>query len=176
MSLPISRNTTYANGVPVEAADLNDLQDAIIGGKHGEKVLHIPAAAMAPYYTADLVFKADNWESTGAGPESAYIPITLSEGDRILSIRIFVYAVGTEANSILYSAEVDLVAGSSSAVDEGGGAQGSGAGPAYLPIDFAAGSGNLPLTISADKSYYLAVRLYTVASRVYHAEVTYDHP
>lgn len=42
MSLPASRNRTYTNGVtPVEAVDINDLQDAAIrawASKHGDQV------------------------------------------------------------------------------------------------------------------------------------------
>ncbi len=36
MTLPLSRNTSYAAGVTaVKAADLNDTQDCLIAGKHG---------------------------------------------------------------------------------------------------------------------------------------------
>lgn len=34
VSLPSSRNTTYAVGSQVKSADLNDLQDCIVGSKH----------------------------------------------------------------------------------------------------------------------------------------------
>lgn len=33
--LPIGRNTTYTSGAPVNSVDLNDIQDCIIGSKHG---------------------------------------------------------------------------------------------------------------------------------------------
>lgn len=35
MTLPLSRNTTYAASAQVKSADLNDIQDQIIGGLHG---------------------------------------------------------------------------------------------------------------------------------------------
>lgn len=38
MSLPLSRNTTYAATSPVKSNDLNDLQDMIMGGKRGSLV------------------------------------------------------------------------------------------------------------------------------------------
>lgn len=43
--LPLTRNTTYTPATAVKSADLNDLQDAVIGGKHG--LLTIPVAIFA---------------------------------------------------------------------------------------------------------------------------------
>jgi hypothetical protein len=43
MALPTSRNRNYADGVVVEPSDLDDFQDAIIGGKHGQIRYVIPA-------------------------------------------------------------------------------------------------------------------------------------
>ncbi len=45
MALPLTRNTTYADGSPALAPDLNDIQDCIITGKHGDRVLIVPACA-----------------------------------------------------------------------------------------------------------------------------------
>ena len=40
--LPTSPNTVYVPGVtPVKANDLNDVQDCIVGGKHGDAVIPI---------------------------------------------------------------------------------------------------------------------------------------
>lgn len=43
MALPASRNRTYSATDPVLSADLNDLQDMVIGGRHGALVLCHPA-------------------------------------------------------------------------------------------------------------------------------------
>jgi hypothetical protein len=45
MALPISRDTTYAPGVPVKSVDLNDFQDCIIGSKHPVRTLIVPVSA-----------------------------------------------------------------------------------------------------------------------------------
>lgn len=56
MSLPVSRNTTYAPDSEVLSADLNDLQDKMIaeharlGGGAGYGALALPAAPTAPDY------------------------------------------------------------------------------------------------------------------------------
>jgi hypothetical protein len=44
MALPISRNTDYTAASPIKSVDLNDLQDALIGAKHGPISIIIPAA------------------------------------------------------------------------------------------------------------------------------------
>jgi len=57
MALPSSRNTTYTPGSTVLAADLNALQDCVIGGKLAPTTIEIggmawtPAAAMTPFYS-----------------------------------------------------------------------------------------------------------------------------
>jgi hypothetical protein len=43
MPLPSSRNTTYSASSPVKSADLNALQDCIVGNKHGSMPVHIGA-------------------------------------------------------------------------------------------------------------------------------------
>lgn len=48
MALPVSRNRTYSVGSPVVAADMNDLQDQVIGayaGKRGNRRVIVPAIA-----------------------------------------------------------------------------------------------------------------------------------
>lgn len=45
MTLPLSRNTTYAASDPILAADLDDIQDCIIGRKHGTIEITVPACA-----------------------------------------------------------------------------------------------------------------------------------
>ena len=44
MPLPLSRNRTYTSISPTNAADLNDLQDCVIGGKHGAVEFMYPAS------------------------------------------------------------------------------------------------------------------------------------
>lgn len=48
MTLPLTRNTTYTPASPVKSADLNDIQDAIIGGKHGALEMVLGAAGWQP--------------------------------------------------------------------------------------------------------------------------------
>ena len=48
MALPSSRNTTYAIGSDIRSADLNAIQDCIIGGKHGSRKVFIPAFGRQP--------------------------------------------------------------------------------------------------------------------------------
>lgn len=47
MALPISRNTTYAGGSPLNPIDLNDIQDSIVGMTHATMIQ--PGMAGVPY-------------------------------------------------------------------------------------------------------------------------------
>lgn len=88
MALPLSRSTTYANGTPVEAADLNDLQDAIVAGEHGEKVLALPgilAISEAGSPTSDWY----GW-TFGATSQGVALPIAVHSGDRLTSASVWV--------------------------------------------------------------------------------------
>lgn len=88
MALPTSRNTNYEPDVtPVKAADLNDIQDCIVGAKHG------------PIDTPFLPHAANGWTSgvgaVGAVPHiacatpgslaAAIVPVPV--GDRVTAIK-----------------------------------------------------------------------------------------
>lgn len=72
MSLPVSRNTTYVAGASqVKAADLNDLQDAIINNRHGSVPLCLHASAFQKV-TGAATLTAGNW--VGVGTFVAWLP------------------------------------------------------------------------------------------------------
>lgn len=65
MALPLSRNTTYVLGVSqVKAADLNALQDAVIGGQRGSLPLVIPAASFTKL-TGAATLSGGVWTGVG---------------------------------------------------------------------------------------------------------------
>lgn len=91
MSLPTSRNTSYAASSPVKAVDLNDLQDCIVGGKFGIKYLTIPAIAGA--WTSGWAIVAGNRvESSGAAV--LFLPVPAFVGDRLGDLVIYHYGDG----------------------------------------------------------------------------------
>jgi hypothetical protein len=98
MTLPASRNTNYSPGATaVRAADLNDIQDAIIGGKHGDLPFHVPL----------IIYSASNWSATvqaglqaylsSSGSGACYVWIPSVSGKRIKSVTFASQsAAGTE--------------------------------------------------------------------------------
>jgi len=51
---PNDRLTNYAAGVPVKSSDMNALQDAVIGGHHGEGDLYLPGNYGTGLYDATI--------------------------------------------------------------------------------------------------------------------------
>ncbi len=54
MALPLSRNTTYSPGSQVKSADLNDIQDQIIAGSHGERRIALGAGDWDPGWVTNM--------------------------------------------------------------------------------------------------------------------------
>jgi len=53
MTLPLSRDITLANGTQIPSTLINALQDAIVGGRHGEIRRIVPASAGSPENSTD---------------------------------------------------------------------------------------------------------------------------
>jgi hypothetical protein len=84
MALPTSRNSTYAPGAGVvKAADLNDIQDAIIGGKHPEFGYPIAASGFSND-GGTQTFDFDRWLGVGLAVASLSM---MRVGDRITKVR-----------------------------------------------------------------------------------------
>lgn len=82
MTLPTSRNTTYAAAVEVKSADLNAIQDAIIGMKHPEIEIPQHGSGWLPgAYTGGYAYGSE-W-SMPAGGGGFTCPIFPPVGSRI---------------------------------------------------------------------------------------------
>jgi hypothetical protein len=93
MALPLSRNTTYALGIKILSADLNSIQDCIIGGKFGPTDIEIGGAnfnLMNPNYAATVPSFGDDWQFTGVTPPNDNI------------VTGIVLPIGTQVNSITW--------------------------------------------------------------------------
>lgn len=104
MSLPASRNTTYAGGSQVKSADLNDLQDKVVdlnGGKHGTR------PRIVPWHFG--ILPADGREplleyTTGAFFDGVFQNVQielwpcLDQGERLVSLQWKTYQVAVATN------------------------------------------------------------------------------
>jgi hypothetical protein len=93
MALPSSRNRTYAADSPVRSADLNDLQDCIVDGKHGDRTLIFGAAAfnvqtaVANWATATVPQRDEGqWSFAAAAAGRIVAPVILPVGTRIRTV------------------------------------------------------------------------------------------
>lgn len=98
-NLPISRNTTYAADSPIKAADLNDIQDCIIGRKHGDVTMVLSpfvgfVADTAPALTVGGGPGGAPGVLTSTGSAKLYVPFSLLVGDRIKSVTFARYGNG----------------------------------------------------------------------------------
>ncbi len=101
MGLPDSRNRTYDSSSRVVPADLDDIMDCIIAGKHGDLVLTIPACAIT-LLDANSGFHVDGYViSTGAAAWA--VPLPLFTGTTIKSV---VYARYGNSSADIVSGEV----------------------------------------------------------------------
>ena len=84
MALPTSRNTTYAPGSDIRSADLNALQDCIVGGKHG--LISRPLGATSFLLTAGgaASLASDRW--TFSGSAGLFCNLALPVGTTITEI------------------------------------------------------------------------------------------
>lgn len=114
MTLPTSRNTTYGSTSPVLSADLNDLQDCIIGGKHGSIIRKITAAAAQPATAVGTwSFDGLGWIPSALG--SIWIPLPVFGGEKITQVRVPV-ACGSGDQFFLEVRRLDSAAQTNAAV------------------------------------------------------------
>jgi hypothetical protein len=87
--LPLSRNTTYIPGSKVKSQDLNDLQDCIVGAKHGEIELNLSPFTFVTdgtWQVQSTVFFADDGYIRSNAAGRMVIPIPVREGQRLKSV------------------------------------------------------------------------------------------
>jgi hypothetical protein len=96
--LPLTRNTTYTPASAVKSADLNDLQDAIIGGKHGLLTIPISVFELVNIGTgsAPVAFAHGIVGNISGDIVAAGQPITVARslgflpiGTRIVNVRVY---------------------------------------------------------------------------------------
>lgn len=109
MALPNDRDATISSATQIPSTLLNNIQDMIIGGKHGEVRRLMPASMFYNTVTddADLSFNLGTegytWEFTGAGGDLAGA-LSLNVGERIKDMFVTVQpgTVGDSMRFILF--------------------------------------------------------------------------
>lgn len=100
MALPTSRNRTYAADDEIRATDLNDLQDCIVSGLHGE-IWHsvFPRGFDDNNVTADYT---NGYVYANPGAANVFsCPIQVAEGTRITAFAARVAGTGAGSNVVV---------------------------------------------------------------------------
>jgi hypothetical protein len=101
MALPISRNTTYSASTEVKSADLNDLQDMIVSGRHGEYEVFLPSSyGMSEEDTS--LNDIGVWTNSANAIARVYFPIVIPVGAVITQVKTyFGHVVGATAINVV---------------------------------------------------------------------------
>lgn len=87
MAWPNTRLTTYTPASALKSNDLNSMQDAIIAGQHGDRVLNLPIHGAVPSNPAtDNISYGDPDINIGSSGTAIKLGIPLRQGDRIKSV------------------------------------------------------------------------------------------
>ena len=169
MTLPLTRDITLASKTQIPSTLLNNLQDMIIGGKHGPKTKKISPSSYESQATHGF---ADN-KGTYSASDNGDVGFGLNDGERILS-----YGVLTENFSAAGDHFILLLsrADSGVAVALDGVKLTTTSGIAKHKDIFTLAT---PETVSGDNHYFLAIQadggnVGSVA--LYTTFVTYDRP
>jgi len=162
MALPISRNETYGVNSPVKSADLNDIQDNIIAGKHGaiDVMLHpTPSEVISGSATRNI----NHWLYS-SGTVVIGHPIDLPVGTRVDAIKVYCeQSTDDQVSAEPFKTDVDTDV----TADSIAASKLSGAGAGHKEIDFTSADSGIPFTITAGKTYHLKISLLAGAATRY---------
>lgn len=106
--LPLSRNETHDTSTPLKPSTIDDMQDCIVGGRHGIKKITVPASSFRPVasssqWASGLIAHQqdrDRWSfSSLATPGQTIIcaPVAVPVGATIIKMKAFLNKASTAA-------------------------------------------------------------------------------
>ena len=168
MGLPSSRNTTYTGATPVKSADLNDIQDAIIAGRHhGTLKRNVDISSFA---VSSGSATYDGTKITLGAITEIDVPITLNEGDTITAVTVY---FNRDSGTTLTFALRERTPGSGPGTVVSKNIS-SGAANQNTDIGTSPSSGSLPKTLAAARTYFLRMSG-TTGDDLLGLVVTYQH-
>ncbi len=94
MALPTSVNTVYAPGVEVESADLNAIQQCIVGAKHGDVTATMSALEWKPSVAGFHTYNFAPIRISSTGSITFFMTLPLRVGDRLKTVNVAVLGTG----------------------------------------------------------------------------------
>ena len=162
MTLPTSRNTTYAVGTEIKSADLNDLQDHIIGGKHGSI---IRTAGVNPDVVSGSAAFVEDGYSTGSYIGLFTLPMQI--GEKLTALTVYL----KDGNpGVAYQLKlIDMTDGSSATKSDLMTSDASGTDQVIVA------TGIVVAAAVVTSRYFLGVNTSTAGARIYGIEYSVEH-
>jgi hypothetical protein len=169
MSLPLTRNRTYAAGSQVFSADLNAIQDQIIAlntAAHGTRTLGIPSSGFSIGTNGTTLNFISGLTTITSATDQLYAPIPLAAGSRILAVRFFVtMSAGTTVNGSVSLSKRTTVGQTSIA-----GAATSGTGLQTITL------ASVNHTLTTGGAYDVHITNGDSSMSIHYVEIDYDRP
>jgi hypothetical protein len=180
MSLPSSRDLTYTGGAPVDANNLNNIQDCIVSGKVGTvgKWLELDNLGNTGKWNRGASSNT-YWFEPNVNPAEAAITIPLKVGDRIVSVDFYLYDNNGADNITVKIWKQSIANGGAPGSAVQVGSTGNTSGSASTNIQKVTVTPGSPETVLVDTKYYAEITTSTgtlANFRVYAVKVNYDHP
>lgn len=177
MTLPLSRDTTFAPGSQVPSATLNRLQDAVVQGSHGARTIVIPGSLGIRGDGSDVDYHEASGGVTGAFGTEYFVPIGafLPVGSRITGIRVIVDDSGGNqltATARKHAHQVGSAAPGGAVAIGGSAASDSGGNVQSLVVL----SGGTEVVIAGTNYLVKVVSTGAGPMQIIAVEVDFDHP
>ena len=172
MALPSSRDFDAVDAGPLPAATVNNLQDAVVGGKHGEKTLLLAGSMLSDGSGANPIDWVDGIVlGHTSGTSIANAPIPLCAGDRIKTIKVYIDDGASSAFTVTYYV-LDLTSSAGTPVlDSDSDTSSGGGGQEVVELD------GINYTLTATGAAYVKINIPTGNNnRIKGVTVLYDRP
>lgn len=177
MTLPDTRNTTYAALSQVLSADINDIQDKIIDGSHGEQTLFIPACDFIAVPGSEPSYFVQAWSSLDTGASSVRLALRLPVGAVLTGAIFYFFTADTEQATVSIIEYDDITATIDTTTLE---SKTTPTSDDYDTVEFDSGDTNIPHTMAADQPVLFLVSLPQTSApfelSLYGASITYRKP
>lgn len=171
MTWPTTRLTTYAAGSQIKSADLDAIQDAIIGQKHGTRTKYINAANGQFQASAeDVISTAGGWTCQ---TDDDYCLIPIPDDANVVGKRLLAVVLNLTTGSTSGTRSLML---QSTALDGTGATVESSASGTSVSSNYTISLGSsIPFTIGDSRVYMLLVRL-KATDKLNSVKFQYDSP
>jgi hypothetical protein len=171
MALPESRDYTAIDAGPLAHTVINNLQDQIVDGKHGQIELALHPVTAIGGSASNYSFPSNAWNSV-SGSASLHAPINIPVGSRIDEVNIYTEDDGVTANPWAL-AYVDLATGVDTLITA---TKLTTLTAAIEIVTFGTGDAGIPHTTLTGRTLVIQGTIAAIGAKYYGALVKYTRP